>query len=45
MLPRSSPLKNSMKNRQIPTKYAGDGTVYLETDGTDWYVYQTLNEF
>ena len=37
--------KNQMKNRQIPTKYAGDGAVYLETDGADWYVYQTLNEF
>ncbi len=37
--------KNQMKNRKIPTKYSGDGAVYLETDGVDWYVYQTLNEF
>ena len=24
----------------IPTRYTGDGRVVLETDGTDWYVYQ-----
>ena len=37
--------KNQMKNRHLPAKYSGDGTVYLETDGTDWYVWQTLNAF
>ena len=36
---------NQMKSRGIPVKYSGDGTVYLETDGTDWYVYQTLKAF
>ena len=37
--------KNQMKNRQIPAKYSGDGAVYLETDGADWYVYQRVGEF
>jgi len=34
-----------MEGRGWPTFYAGDGTVYAVTDGTDWYMYQTLGEF
>ena len=37
--------KNQMKSRQLPVKFSGDGTVYMETDGTDWYIWQTLREF
>ncbi len=33
------------KYRSLPIKHSGDGTVYLETDGEDWYVYQTLKQF
>lgn len=34
-----------LKSRGWPAFYAGDGTVYAVTDGTDWYLYQTLGEF
>lgn len=33
------------KARDIPFLYSGDGTIYLETDGTDWYIYQTYRQF
>ena len=34
-----------LKGRGWSAFYAGDGTVYAVTDGTDWYMYQTLGEF
>ena len=34
-----------LETRPLPALYAGDGTVYAVTDGTDWYLYQTLGEF
>ncbi|MBQ8149219.1 MAG: MBL fold metallo-hydrolase [Clostridia bacterium] len=36
---------NQMDTRGIPTMYSGDGTVYLVTDGTDWYIWQTEGQF
>jgi len=37
--------KNQANNRKIPWKASGAGTVILECDGTDWYIYQTLKQF
>lgn len=34
-----------LEGRGIPGRYSGDGTVYLATDGTDWYVWQTPGVF
>lgn len=34
-----------LETRPLPALYSGDGTVYAVTDGTDWYLYQTLGEF
>lgn len=34
-----------LETRPLPALYAGDGTVYAVTDGTDWYLYQTPGEF
>lgn len=31
--------------RKIPMKSSGAGTIILECDGTDWYIYQTLKQF
>lgn len=31
--------------RGIPTYYTGEGTLVLETDGDDWYVYQQMGLF
>lgn len=36
---------NQITNRGFPAMYSGDGTVYLVTDGTDWYMWQTPGEF
>ena len=36
---------NQLEGRPFPTLYSGDGTVYAETDGTDWYIYQTPGQF
>lgn len=38
-------ISNQMRYRGLPVKFSGAGTVYLECDGADWYVYQTLGEF
>ena len=37
--------KNQINNRKIPAKFSGAGTIIMETDGTDWYIRQTLKEF
>lgn len=34
-----------MRARSISVMYSALGTVYAVTDGTDWYIYQTLREF
>ena len=34
---------NQITNRGFPAMYSGDGTVYLVTDGTDWYIWQLPN--
>lgn len=36
---------NQINGREIAGMYSGDGTVYLVTDGTDWYMWQTPGEF
>lgn len=38
-------ITNQLNYRKLPFKFSGAGTVYLECDGTDWYIYQTLREF
>lgn len=37
--------KNQANNRKLPMKASGAGTIILESDGTDWYIYQTLKQF
>lgn len=37
--------RNQINNRKLPAKFSGDGTIVLECDGTDWYIYQKLKEF
>lgn len=41
----AKPTVNQMKKRGIPFAHSGEGTVILETDGTDWYITQTLKQF
>lgn len=38
-------ISGQLRYRGLPFKFSGDGTVYLECDGTDWYIYQTLKQF
>ena len=38
-------ITKQLKKRDIPIGYSGEGTIYMATDGTDWYVYQTIKEF
>lgn len=38
-------MRDQAQYRKLPIKYSGNGTVYLECDGTDWYIYQTLGKF
>ena len=33
-------LARQIAHRQLPLLYSGDGEIVLETDGTDWYVWQ-----
>ena len=42
---RLSKLMYQLEGRGIPHYFSGEGTVELATDGTDWYVWQTLGEF
>lgn len=37
--------KNQASYRKVPIKFSGEGTIILETDGTDWYIHQTLKQF
>lgn len=34
-----------LEGRNLPTLYSGDGTTYAVTDGKDWYLYQTPDQF
>lgn len=34
-----------LERRNLPALFSGDGTVYVVTNGTDWYLYQTEGEF
>ena len=38
-------ITKQLTKRDIPIGYAGDGTIHMATDGTDWYIYQTMKEF
>ena len=40
-----SKTKGQANYRNLPIHFSGDGTIYLECDGTDWYVRQTLKTF
>ncbi len=40
-----SKLTSQLSYRAIPALYAGQGTIVMETDGTDWYVVQNLKQF
>lgn len=42
---RISKMESQAEHRKIPIQYSGDGTIVLETDGTDWYINQTLYAF
>ena len=42
---RLSKLMYQLEGRGISHYFSGEGTVELATDGTDWYVWQTLGEF
>ena len=42
---RLSKLMFQLEGRGIPHYFSGEGTVELATDGTDWYVWQTLGAF
>lgn len=36
---------NQLKGRPFPAFFSGNGTVYAVTNGTDWYIYQTVGTF
>ena len=38
-------ITKQLTKRDIQIGYAGDGTIRMATDGTDWYIYQTMKEF
>ena len=38
-------ITKQLTKHDIPIGYAGDGTIHMATDGTDWYIYQTMKEF
>lgn len=40
-----SKIRGQAKYRSLPIDFSGSGTIILETDGTDWYVHQTLKQF
>ena len=40
-----SSTEGQLERRKLPMMYSGDGTVVLESDGTDWYVIQNLYQF
>lgn len=37
--------KSQIRKYPLNAKFAGEGTIYCVTDGTDWYIYQTKGEF
>ena len=39
-----SKIISQLEGRNIPALYSADGMVVLETDGTDWYVWQEPKE-
>ena len=46
MQEKTSKFNANLKGRapEIELLYSGDATIYMETDGTDWYVWQKLPE-
>lgn len=40
-----SKMRGQAKYRSLPIEFSGSGTIILETDGTDWYIHQTLKQF
>ena len=39
------PIMSQLNSRNLPIVFSGSGTVYAVTDGTQWYIEQTLREF
>lgn len=42
---RAQKVRDQAVYRKLPIQFSGDGTIYLECDGSDWYIHQTLREF
>lgn len=42
---KTATMDGQAKYRNIPYAHSGDGTIVLECDGVDWYIYQTLKQF
>ena len=42
---RAQKTRDQAMYRELPIQFSGDGTICLETDGTDWYIHQRLREF
>ena len=38
-------ITKQLTKRDIQIGYSGEGTIHMATDGTDWYIYQTMKEF
>jgi hypothetical protein len=38
-------ITKQLTKRDIKIGYSGEGTIHMATDGTDWYIYQTIKEF
>lgn len=38
-------ITRQLTKREIPIGFSGEGTIHMATDGTDWYIYQTIKEF
>ena len=38
-------ITKQLTKRDIQIGYSGEGTIHMATDGTDWYIYQTIKEF
>ncbi len=42
---RISKTESQAERRKLPIQYSGDGTLVMESDGTDWYIHQQRYQF
>lgn len=42
---KTKDIKRQLTKRDIKMGFSGEGTIHMATDGTDWYIYQTIKEF